>query len=145
MRKEYRLFQQVLMIVALVVLSGGCQKGVSKPKAGNATQPKHELTIEELIAEVNTPENLAKAEKHNKETREAAERGDKDAQFELGSYYYVVGEDKEEAARWLRKSAEQGHITAQHLLANAYSDGQGVTRDDTEAAKWLLKSCNAPQ
>jgi len=38
--------------------------------------------------------------------------------------------------------AEQGHAEAQFKLWVMYADGQGVTRDSTEAVKWLRKAAD---
>jgi TPR repeat protein len=48
-----------------------------------------------------------------------------------------VPQDYQEAARWYRLAAEQGHDDARFDLARAYSVGQGVSRSDTDAAHWL--------
>lgn len=40
----------------------------------------------------------------------------------------------------LRKSAEQGDAKAQISLASAYFKGQGVPKDDQQAAAWLRKA-----
>jgi TPR repeat protein len=48
--------------------------------------------------------------------RKAAERGNPEAQYNLGSMYatgWVVEQDPAEAERWYRKAAEQGHAAAQ--------------------------------
>jgi TPR repeat protein len=50
---------------------------------------------------------------------EAAEQGDAEAQFNLGSRYIFgmgVAQDKVKAAEWYRKAAEQGHEAAQKKL-----------------------------
>ena len=41
-----------------------------------------------------------------------------------------------EAAKWFRKSAEQGHADAQSSLGGMYEDGKGVPRDYVQAHKW---------
>ncbi len=51
--------------------------------------------------------------------RKAAERGDADAQFNLGVCYSKgesVKQDRAEAAKWLRMAAKQGHAPAQKAL-----------------------------
>ena len=51
--------------------------------------------------------------------RKAAERGDADAQFMLGTFYENgegVPQDYAEAVKWLRKAAEQGHAEAEMML-----------------------------
>ena len=68
---------------------------------------------------------------------ELAERGDAEAQFQLGSRY-TTGE---ESIKWLRKAAEQGHAEAQGALASRYYYGESsLLEDKEEAAKWMRKS-----
>jgi tetratricopeptide (TPR) repeat protein len=45
-----------------------------------------------------------------------------------------------EAARWYRKSAEQGNPIAQHWLGHVYLSGRGVAKDETEAFKWFREA-----
>lgn len=61
-----------------------------------------------------------------------AERGDPEAQYELGTAYYEgqgVAQDLSEAAWWWRQAAEQGHVKAQFNLGVMYYEGNGVRRD----------------
>ena len=77
--------------------------------------------------------------------RQAAEKGNANAQLQLG-YCYDKGkgvqQNYEEAFKWFKKSAEQGDKIAQSNLAYCYSGGLGVTKDYTEAVKWARKSAN---
>lgn len=76
-------------------------------------------------------------------TRELAEQGDGDAQFELGIMYargQSVPQDYVEAAKWLTKAAEQGHARAQFNLGDMYRQGLGVPQDYKEAEKWYRVS-----
>lgn len=73
----------------------------------------------------------------------AAERGDADAQNNLGERYYYgegVHQDYAEAAKWYRKAAEQGNAKAQYNLGWCYVNGQGVPQDKAEAVKWYRKA-----
>ena len=66
-----------------------------------------------------------------------------EAQFNLGMMYAKglgVTQDREEALKWYRKSAERGMKEAQYNLGNSYFYGRGVANDYKEAAKWYLKS-----
>jgi TPR repeat protein len=45
-----------------------------------------------------------------------------------------------EAARWYRKSAEQGNAEAQFALGDMYASGQGITSDYLRAYMWLTLS-----
>ena len=40
----------------------------------------------------------------------------------------------------IRKAAEQGNADAQFNLGWMYYEGEGVPKDDAEAARWFLKS-----
>ena len=64
--------------------------------------------------------------------RKAADRGDADAQFNLGTMYDQgegVKQDFGEAARLFREAADQGDANAQCSLGFMYDQGQGVKQD----------------
>jgi len=79
--------------------------------------------------------------------RKAAEQGQKEAQYALGSCYYNgegVTKDLEQAANWWRKAAEQGvqggDAVAQNYLGYCYSKGEGVTQNLEQAIYWWRKA-----
>jgi TPR repeat protein len=76
------------------------------------------------------------------ELKAKAESGDAIAQYKLG-FRYCVGQGSPtnfaEAAKWLRKAAEQGIIVAQYDLALVFEKGDGMT-NYVEAAKWFRKA-----
>ena len=51
-----------------------------------------------------------------------------------------VPEDDEEAVRWYRLAAEQGHASAQYNLGVMYHEGHGVPEDNAEAVRWYRLS-----
>jgi hypothetical protein len=57
---------------------------------------------------------------------------------------YYLGEgtktDYSEAARWFRKSAEQGNADAHAYLGVMYEEGQGVPQNVAEAMKWYASA-----
>jgi len=65
--------------------------------------------------------------------------------------YFVLGlkcysnSDYEEALKWYRKAAEQGHADAQFKLGVCYSNGYNVAKDYKEAAKWFRKAAEQGQ
>jgi TPR repeat protein len=68
-----------------------------------------------------------------------AEKGDAEAQFNLGLLYdrgREVPKDKSEALRWYRLAATQGDTFAQNSLGDNYWEGTGVPKDEKEAARW---------
>jgi tetratricopeptide (TPR) repeat protein len=73
-----------------------------------------------------------------------AEKGDAHSQYLLGCYYHIgegVPKDYAEAAKWLRKAAEQGHAAAQFSLGGVcYANGLGVPKDYAEMVKWWRKA-----
>ena len=73
--------------------------------------------------------------------RQAAEKGDAEAQFNLAAMY-DQGEggappDEAEAVRWLRLAAEQGDAKAQFNLGGMYAQGRGGVKDSVLAHMWL--------
>ncbi len=75
--------------------------------------------------------------------REAAEKGNAEAQFRLGWCYrngYGLTKSDTEAIKWYHKAAEQGHAQAQNNLGFCYKHGLGVAKNYTEAANWYRKA-----
>ena len=98
----------------------------------------------------------------------AAEAGDAEAQYRLGSYYYYgevitkdgatgivyyrngkeVTKDTAKATVWLLKAAEQGHARAQTKLGDCYRYGEGVAQNlpvadrQAKAAEWYRKAAD---
>lgn len=75
--------------------------------------------------------------------RASANSGDTGSMVRLAELYMegdVVELDKEVAAKWYRKGAELGNVTAQYKLATCYHNGEGIEEDQEEAAKWMLKA-----
>ena len=73
--------------------------------------------------------------------RERADKGDADAQFNLGKMYEAgrgrYQKDYAEAARWYRASAEQGDAFAQASLGILYRFGKGVPQNYVQAYMWF--------
>src|SRR3989344_3134348 len=73
----------------------------------------------------------------------AAEKGNANAQYNLGGMYANgkgVTKDEAEAVRWYRKAAEQGLALAQNDLGFMYEKGQGVIKDEAEGVRWYRKA-----
>jgi len=77
---------------------------------------------------------------------QAAERGDAEAQFNLGIIYenglndsrYVVEGNRAEAVRWLLAAAEQGLPRAQIKLAEIYAGEPDIPESSVKACGWYL-------
>ena len=77
------------------------------------------------------------------QTKNAAEKGDASAQYNLGLRYVDgrgVAKDSAEAAKWFRKAADQGNANGQFELGYLYEIGKGVAKDQKQAAKWYQKA-----
>lgn len=102
--------------------------------------------------------NYSHVEKGIEILRNAAERGDADAQFTLGAIYagahyelknpaflsgYTMLDgvvDDNRAAYWYTLSANQGHKIALNNLGLAYKNGYGVNKDLVKANEYIRKS-----
>jgi TPR repeat protein len=65
------------------------------------------------------------------------------SQYLLGSAYFVGIEtprDYEEAAKWYRRAADQGHPEAQFRLGSMYYLGQGVPKSIVLSEMWFILS-----
>jgi TPR repeat protein len=72
-----------------------------------------------------------------------AEKGDADAQFQLGKMLYYgwgVEEDDAAARELFQKAAEQGHAEAQLRLGDMLADGDGGPQDMAGMVKWHSES-----
>jgi TPR repeat protein len=79
------------------------------------------------------------------ETKVRAERGDANAQYNLGVCYAQgdgVAKDEAEAVKWWRKAAEHNDAEAQYYLGICYVHGNGVAKDEAEAVKWYRKAAD---
>ena len=73
----------------------------------------------------------------------AAERGDVDAQLELGLQYLRgdgASQDYSLAAKWLEAAAESGSAVAQYEFGMMHSRAQGFEEDHETAVRWISLS-----
>lgn len=69
---------------------------------------------------------------------QAARAGDTEAAFELGQMRRAA--TPEQAWLWYRQAAQQGHAKAALMLGLLAANGEGVPKDQREAARWLERS-----
>jgi TPR repeat protein len=71
---------------------------------------------------------------------ESAQKGDAEAQFELGKNYETgrigLPKDLVQAEHWYRLAADQGDPFAEASLALLYQFGKGVRQDSLQALMW---------
>lgn len=95
--------------------------------------------IESLQAASNAKENYERAvAAEYQRLIAAAQNGDAEAQYNLGKVYARgIGTTKniDEAAKWLRKAADQNYPPAQFTLADWLFDGVKVPKDQKESVR----------
>lgn len=75
--------------------------------------------------------------------RRAADQGNTQAQFKLGTLYnfgFGVPQDYALAGFWDAKAAKQGDASAQFSLGDLYEWGHGVPQDYVQAASWYRRA-----
>ncbi len=74
----------------------------------------------------------------------AARGGSAEAQGHLGYLLATRSSpDFDAAARWFRRSAEQGHLHAVYWMGRLYEEGHGVERSPQEAVAWYTRAARA--
>ncbi|MBR1774887.1 MAG: hypothetical protein IJ759_05115 [Bacteroidales bacterium] len=69
-----------------------------------------------------------------------AKRGDAEAQYLVGMYYYFEKNDFLTGFYWLKLSADNLYEKACQTLYAIYNEGYFVKKDEDKARKYLLKS-----
>jgi TPR repeat protein len=119
------------------------KKAAARAKARAIREAKEKAKAKIKIA---VAAKQAKANKEKiKSTRLLAERGDVNAQYNLGKIFHEghlgVSRDDKEALKWYRLAAEQGDSDAQYNLGMIYPKGwSGIQMNKGEAVKWLMKA-----
>ena len=90
----------------------------------------------EIIIKLGDSKYRLRITKAGKLIREAAQKGDPDAQFHLGVMFENgrgMPRNIKKAVKWYRKAAKQGHVDAQYTLSVLHRSGYGVQRDNRQA------------
>ncbi len=74
------------------------------------------------------------------ELHKRAEKGDAQAQYDLGYHYYREKGHAYEAFSWWKKAAEGGHVDGQINLAWCYETAMGCSKNLEDAKKWYDKA-----
>jgi hypothetical protein len=72
-----------------------------------------------------------------------AKKGNSDAMFGLGRFYYRgqdVGKDYAQAVQWFAKAAKLGQVKAMYALGSCYYLGHGVQRDQEVALRLFVQA-----
>ena len=109
---------------------------------GLGLEPEPDPAPAVLVGEDAMPNNNSETKAQDIDAlKAAAEKGDADAQYDLGLHYSDI-KDYETAFRWYSKAADSGHVQAQGILATMYEDGIGVAADQAKAIEFYLKAAD---
>jgi len=148
-----RLLNLVLLglAIAVVVIALGYLVG---PMIGRRGAPSAQASQQLLVEAASAPSGQSAANQHSVDSRAAAQRprvmsladlrkladrGDADAQWQIGVRYHNgdgVPHDDAQAMQWFHRAAEQGHVTAEATLGAYYWAGRGVPQDLSQAYFW---------
>ena len=80
------------------------------------------------------------------EIQQLADQGDALGQAKLASLYILgrqgIEVDNQQAAKWMKKAAEQGLVEAQVIVAAMYDRGFGLKGDIKKATQWYGKAAD---
>ena len=130
----------------------------AKKRGFGATQPKEVEVLDAAVVVEGKPAAPSSAStdaempevltEDMKDLRQAAEAGDRDAQFRFGKALLKGWEGQEaneaSASEWLIRAAEGGHRPAQSALGEMYYTGLGRPQNKVEAFKWLKQAAEPP-
>ena len=97
-------------------------------------------------ASVPTYDDVAKSDPQlgNRLLRQDADKGVAKDQVYVAVWYLTGTEgypkDPAEAAKWLRKAADQGDADGENMLGQLYARGNGVEKDSNQAVEWFKKA-----
>jgi TPR repeat protein len=98
------------------------------------------------VAKLMTPAQIAQAQTRFHEwLRAAADRGDRNAMYTLGSLHRRgegVPQDHAQAVAWFRKAADLGHVGAMNSLGVRYASGEGEPQDYLQAMAWYRRAAD---
>ena len=133
--------RKLVLLTFISLLSAGMAYSQTSPQVGNADNGADHLNW--------TRHNEEEVVKQDKQVvskyRKAADRGDAEAQYNLGQMYYRgegVPKDSNQAVFWYTKAAAQGHARAQYILGVMYYKGKGVTEDTSLAIFWFNEAAD---
>ena len=105
-------------------------------RAAEKRHPEATYNLATYLRAVGGPDNVAEA---GVWMRRAADLGLPQAQVSVARRHMHGGpeEDMPMAAMWFKRAADKGHRFAARMLANAYFNGYGVTKDPNETLRLL--------
>ena len=83
--------------------------------------------------------DISELSRQIEQLKASATAGDRDAQFQMGVCYEQEN-DLANAAKWLRKAAQQGGELRAYNLGSCYYKGVGVEQSYSEAVHWFHKA-----
>ena len=121
------------MVTTAIVKKHGAKLDEENSVFNNKVEVKHHVKASDVI------QNPIRLVTKVDEYKVLAEKGNADAQYNLGELYVKgqgVTKDEKQAFYWWEKAAKQGHALSQFNLGYLYVNGKGVTQDYEQAFYW---------
>ncbi len=115
---------------------------------GSLPGQKADASLTSIVAEPGTSANqpeMPPEELGTQALRQAAERGDAEAQFIIATRYLDgegTAQDVTRAAHWYQKAAQAGLAPAEYRLATLFERGRGVPKDPSTALVWYQRAAD---
>ena len=143
MRKKLLSTTTLLLIVTLCFSSAKPAQAIIDPITGLEVFGAFVSLLNDVLPFFQSQNRIVHEDIETIENR--AEKGDADAQLDLGLMYYLgegKGKNNTKAEEWIRKAAEQGQAEAQFNLGFLYSNGisKDSEKSQKEAIIWYTKS-----
>jgi len=126
-----------------LIMLGALHEGRNKMAHGQAgkfshTEEDYQFLLD-ILSKFDKSQLRADGDSWEEHATERATPEEVEAWFQEGKEYYDQMQ-YEEAVKYYRKAAAQGHRGAQNNLAVCYASGYGVPKDDGKAVQWFRKS-----
>jgi TPR repeat protein len=121
------MMYRLLVLVSLTLFPGIASAGVDLEAAQRAVRLRDYVQAVKIYATL-------------------ANRGDAEAQYQVGAFYRAgrgVSKDHTQAFRWYSKAAGSGHVNAQYNLGTMFEHGWGTGADPQQAHHWYQRAADA--
>lgn len=138
--KNKKLFNLIILLAIITVMVVAGYFMFFRKKNTETTYKKRSSDLQSLKQNIDEVHNaLFNSDEGNKALIEMANKGDYQAQYNLGTFYFK-NQEFEKAKYWFEQSAINGDKDSQYQMGNLYLQGTGVKKDLNMAFSWYEKA-----